>query len=291
MLSQPQINLFRSVFRGREDVHAERYYSKKKDRHGYGPVCAHKFDREEGCRLGEKTKACDQCPIADLTPLDDDAIRAHLEGEKTLGLYPLLEEDTCWFTAVDFDSHDDDPSATAQALEEARRFWTACHEHTLPAYVERSRSGQGVHVWLFFDSPVPAWKPRLLILKGLFPKAGLEVKRGAFDRVFPNQDKHSGKGFGNLIALPLQGEVVAHGNTVFLDPDNDFEVFPDQWGFLEQIERVGEEQIDALIKELNLDEKRRAGRQKKEAATPSAPEAYFWWIHNLLKFNNLSCSG
>jgi len=242
---QGRIPLFHSLFRGREDVHAERFTTRN-GRSGYGPVCRRKFKKEEGCRIGTISRPCDGCPTADYLPLTENALRAHLAGQTVRGIYLLLPDNTCWAFAGDFDAPKDDPEGPRKAWDEARRFWEVCDTQELPAYIERSQSGKGFHPWMFFDAPIPAWKIRLLAQEGLLPEAGLELGSGAADRFFPNQDKHSGKGLGNLIALPLQGKLVSEGRTAFLDPKTG-EPVPDQWEFLQAIERVSEPQIDELL--------------------------------------------
>src|SRR3990167_5179397 len=174
-------------------------------------------------------------------PLTDGWIEKHLIGSATLGVYPLLKDNTSNFIVADFDG-DNWQNAV-------RKFLDVCKEYALPVATERSRSGNGAHVWCFFSAPYPAYKSRSIFLS-LLREAGcidpLEKNEG-FDRLFPNQDYLSGKGLGNLIALPLQGESRKRGNTVFLDSDNDFEIVADQWEYLHVLERVTPELLDRLV--------------------------------------------
>jgi len=188
-----QIQLFKSVFRGREDVFAVRWENGKKS--GYMP--AYTYDpylyRAHKMRGG----IFQNYPGKTYLPLSDKEIEKHLKGEQLVGIYPLLHENTSWFIAADFD--DDN------WLEECKTFLKVCHENEIPAYLERSRSGQGGHIWIFFEQPYPAIRSRKIILS-LLEKSGLFSvfdKSYSFDRLFPNQDFLSGKGLGNLIALPL----------------------------------------------------------------------------------------
>ena len=157
------------------------------------------------------------------------------------GVYPLLEDETCFFLAVDFDK--------SGWQDDAAAFVRACRRLHLPAALERSRSGQGGHVWLFFETALPAAMARRLgshllteAMEGR-PDIGLD----SYDRLFPSQDTMPRGGFGNLIALPLQKEPRELGNSVFVD--DDFGPWSDQWSFLATVGRIGRAQVEAIVRE------------------------------------------
>ncbi len=157
-------------------------------------------------------------------------IENHLLGNETIGVYPLLPDETCWFLAVDFDKK------TWQ--EDSRAFMDTCRELNVPAALERSRSGNGGHVWIFFDRAIPAITARKLgcVVLTRTMERRHQLGLDSYDRFFPSQDTMPKGGFGNLIALPLQGVPRKTGNSVFVDTN--FEPYPDQWGFLSTLERV-----------------------------------------------------
>jgi hypothetical protein len=195
--TQQKLALFQRLFRGRNDVYAMRWESTKSGRSGYAPACANEW--QEG--ICEKPRvACRDCSHRQLLPLTDAAIYGHLAGEQTLGLYPLLENDHCFLLAVDFDEQD--------WRDDARAFWRSCKELEVQAALEISRSGQGAHVWVFFEEAIPAKDARRLgaALISHTCAATRQLQLSSYDRLFPNQDAMPKGGFGNLIALPLQKE-------------------------------------------------------------------------------------
>ena len=187
-----KIDLYLSLFRGRDDVYARRWVSRKTGRTGYSPALQdHAF---ENGRPKEVLSPDDYRPFTKV-----DFIENHLQGDRAIGVYPLLNDNTTWFLAFEFDGE--------RAFMEAEELQGVCEMQSIPAYLEKSRSGN-FHVWIFFTTPIPAWKARRVGLE-LLKEAGVvgeerQSERQAFDRMFPNQDRLSGKGFGNLIALPLQ---------------------------------------------------------------------------------------
>jgi hypothetical protein len=189
-----KLTLFRSLFRGREDVYALRW--EKGEKHGYAPAADMDW-RTINAAPPEKRKEAAR-KTRSLLPLTDAAIRDHLEGKVTIGIYPLLPDETCSLLAVDFDKSEWQKDATA--------FLATCHHSNVPATLERSRSGNGGHIWFFFDRPVPAADARRLgaALLTRTTEARHEVSLDSYDRLFPNQDTMPKGGFGNLIALPLQ---------------------------------------------------------------------------------------
>ncbi len=147
--------------------------------------------------------------------------RNRLVRRHVLGIYPMLPDHTCRVLVADFDDH----SGNRNPLKDVLAFHEVCMVQDLPGHVLRSRSGNGFHVWFFFEKPVPAWKARCVGI-ALLREAeiiGLETDMSSFDRLFPAQDRISGKGFGSLVALPFQGNAVRKGHTLFLDPDTGFE--------------------------------------------------------------------
>lgn len=217
----------RRLYRGRDDVYARRWESARTGKSGYAPATAEGWSRH-----GSKT----------YLPLSDEAVAHHLLGRESIGVYPLLEDDTCWFLACDLDG-------TTWQLD-ALALLEACEEHGVPAALERSRSGAGGHLWIFFDAPVAASAARRLgamLLREAMTRRG-ELDLASYDRLFPNQDFLPAKGFGNLIALPLQSRCRAAGRSVFLDPAT-LEPWPDQWTFLNSLERVTPEQLERLLDE------------------------------------------
>src|SRR5207247_7859601 len=174
-------------------------------------------------------------------PLTDEVVRGHLVGDHTLGIYPLLQDETCWFLAVDFDKK------TWQ--KDAAAFLTVCCELNVPAAPERSRSGNGGHVWIFFDRAIPATTARKLgcaILTRVM-ESRHQVGLDSYDRLFPNQDTMPKGGLGNLIALPLQKLPREVGNSLFVDAQ--FNPYPDQWSFLATIHRMSSSAIEGLVEE------------------------------------------
>ncbi len=216
-----RINLFTSLFKGRSDVFAQRWEKRDGSFSGYFPAYTDRMKKN----------------FASLTPA---IIEAHLLGNKVIGVYPLLTDNTSYFVAADFDGDN--------WLESAKKVMEVCAKFNLPGYVERSRSGNGGHIWWFFEDKYPAYKARKIFLH-ILKESGVIApfdKEDSFDRLFPSQDYLSGKGFGNLIALPLQGIPRKSNNSVFLDPEKDFSPAMDQWEFLQAVRRIPIETLDRL---------------------------------------------
>ncbi|MFP4428963.1 MAG: TOTE conflict system archaeo-eukaryotic primase domain-containing protein, partial [Desulfovermiculus sp.] len=234
---QEKIALFRQLFRGREDVYPK-LWQNRKGRSGYIPACANEWKRPI---CGKPKVKCGQCDNRSLIPITDQVIYDHLAGKQTIGVYPLLPDDSCWFLAADFDKE--------SWQDDVLVFLNVCHEMGVPAALERSRSGNGGHVWIFFQSPVNAGTARKLGC-ALLTRA-MERRRqlglDSYDRLFPNQDTLPKGGFGNLIALPLQYYPRSQGNSIFLD--SDFQPYEDQWAFLAGMNRMSPEDIEVLVQE------------------------------------------
>jgi superfamily II DNA or RNA helicase len=227
-----KVALFRTLFRGREDVYALRWENERTGRSGWSPAVR-----------GGWAQARRRGGGAEYLRLDDEVMESHLMGGVHLGLYPLVEGDTCRFLACDFDRE--------TWILDALAYLDACNDAWVPGALERSRSGDGAHVWIFFSGPVPAATARRLGV-GLLREAmnrRAELDLASYDRLFPAQDFLPRRSFGNLIALPLQGGCRRRATTVFLDPTS-LEPFPDQWRFLSSMPRLspeGAEQVaDAL---------------------------------------------
>ncbi|MBN2034611.1 MAG: DEAD/DEAH box helicase family protein [Deltaproteobacteria bacterium] len=237
-----KISLFRNLFRGRDDVYARRFQSSKTGISGYQPACGNEWDRV----LCDKRRVkCHVCPNRYFLPLTDDVIRRHLSGRDengkdfVVGVYTMLQDETCFFLAVDFDKK--------SWVEDAGAYLETCRQLGLTAFLERSRSGHGGHIWLFFQEPIYAALARQLgshILTETMerrPDIGLD----SYDCFFPNQDTLPIRRFGSLIALPLQKQPREHGNSVFLD--DQCIPYPDQWAFLSTIRKISRQEVEGIV--------------------------------------------
>jgi superfamily II DNA or RNA helicase len=231
-----KVCLFRSLFRGREDVYAERWRMKDGN-WGYRPACRKNWEAVLASKPEDRVKV--DWETRALYPLTDEVIRLHLSGKKTVGVYPLLLDETCWLLAADFDK------TTWQ--EDSLAFVATARQLGLSTYLERSRSGNGGHVWIFFESPCPAVMARkvgcAILTRTMEGRHHLGLD--SYDRFFPNQDTMPTGGFGNLIALPLQWMPRQDGNSLFVDES--LRPYPDQWQLLASVRRVQADQVDWIV--------------------------------------------
>lgn len=234
-----KITLFMSLFKGRHDVYARRWENKKKETSGYSPACLNQW---QAGLCGKPKVSCTKCVNQSYAPLDEHAIEDHLRGNIVAGIYPMLPDETCCFLAIDFDE-----AGWQYDISTVRN---DCAELDIPFAVERSRSGNGGHLWFFFENPLSAALARkfgtALVTHSMTRRH--EIRFKSYDRMFPNQDTMPRGGFGNLIALPLQKAARIYHNSEFIDEN--FESYGDQWAFLSSIQKVSEDRIENLVSKL-----------------------------------------
>lgn len=241
-----RLRLFQSLFKGRENVFARRWFSKTTGKSGYQPVCINEW--KQGI-CDKKKYRCVICPNRNFAPLTTQDMYRHLEGKDeyccdVVGLYAIMQDNNCAFLCADFD----DKNCKYGYKEDVLAYVGVCREWQIPYAIERSRSGNGAHVWIFFEAPLPASKARRLgnaILTEAMTRNG-QMSFNSYDRFFPNQDYLPEGGFGNLVALPLQGQARRKENSVFVD--NDFLVYKNQWAFLYNLKKIQESTIDQLLR-------------------------------------------
>ncbi len=234
-----KIEIFQQYFRGRHEVYPIRWQNSQ-GRSGYSIACHNEWQH----LICQKPKIkCSECTHQNFKVLDSQAIYDHLSGKHTVGIYPLLSNNHCYFLAADFDKAD------WQAAVQS--YTKACKELDVPYAVERSRSGNGAHIWIFFSEPAPAKEARLLgfrlLDRAMEFHAGLSF--ASYDRLFPNQDIMPAGGFGNLIALPLQNTPRQSGNSVFIDEDGI--PYRDQWQFLNQLKKLALTDLYNILEQVN----------------------------------------
>ena len=244
---EERIELFRSLFRGREDVFARRWYSKVTNKSGYQPVCVNEWRRG---LCDKKAIKCAECPNRNFVSLGYDDVCRHLIGNDengcdVVGIYAIMSDNNCAFLCTDFD----DKSCKHRYKDDVLAFVGVCRDWNIPYSIERSRSGNGAHVWIFFDAVVPAYKARRLgnaILTEAMSRDG-RMAFDSYDRFFPNQDRMPEGGFGNLVALPLQGKARKDLNSVFVD--DEFFAYRDQWAYLAQVQKIEEQKVDVILQQ------------------------------------------
>jgi len=236
--TEEKVALFRSLFRGREDVFPKLWENAKTRRKGYAPACSNEWVRG----VCEKPRVkCGKCSQRAFLPVADQVILGHLQGRHVIGVYPLRPDESCFLLAADFDG----PSWK----EDVAAFVSTCRRIGVMPAIERSRSGKGAHAWFFFSGPVPASTARQmgchLITETMSHRHQLRMT--SYDRLFPNQDTMPSGGFGNLIALPLQHKPRQEGNAVFVN--DDFHAYADQWAYLASLPRLSPETVHAIAEE------------------------------------------
>lgn len=242
--SAEKIQLFMSLFHGRDDVFALYWESKRSGKKGYSPACKNSWVPGV-CPLPQKK--CHQCTERNLIPYSPEAIEKHLSPQyrDVIGVYAILPDDTCLFLAIDLDEEN--------WPEDVKAVRSVCRSHRIPCSVEKSRGGNGAHIWFFFSEPVPAATARRMgssILSAAM-KADARLSFASYDRMFPNQDTLPSGGFGNLISLPLQPDAARTcGGSLFIDENGN--AYPDQWAYLSQIERIALNDIETAIARISL---------------------------------------
>jgi superfamily II DNA or RNA helicase len=242
-----RVALFCNLFRGRTDVFARRWYSKATGKSGYQPVCANEWRRGI---CNKKLTKCTDCPNRSFQSLGYNDICNHLIGSHgnscdVVGIYAILPNNNCMFLCTDFD----DKNCIHNYKEDVHAFTSVCKDWGIPYSIERSRSGHGAHAWIFFENETPAYKARRLgnaILTEAMERDG-RMSFNSYDRFFPSQDRMPEGGFGNLVALPLQGKARKKLNSVFVD--DDFLAYKDQWSYLFQVKKLDESTVDTILQQ------------------------------------------
>ena len=237
--STSKIKLFMSLFKGRDDVYAKKWENKKKATSGYSPVCLNQW---QAGLCGKPKMSCSKCANQLYDALDKHVIEDHLRGIIIAGIYPMLPDETCHFLTMDFDE--------AGWQEDVTTVREVCTKFDVPVAVERSQSGNGGHLWFFFENRLPAALVRKFgaAILTFSMNTRHEIPFKSYDRLFPNQDTMPKGGFGNLIALPFQKSARKNNNTEFINEN--FESYSDQWAFLSSIQKISEERIIDLTKQL-----------------------------------------
>jgi hypothetical protein len=238
---EEKIDLFIQLFRCREEVFPHYWENKRTGKSGYSPVCENEW--KKGVCFKPKVE-CRRCSNQAFLPFDFEAVRDHLTGRTAMGSYAITEEDTCLFLAADFDK--------STWKEDVAAYRTAAAEMNVEVATEISKSGNGAHAWIFFNTHVPAGKARklgeIILSKAMSMQTTLNLD--SYDRFFPNQDLMPSGGFGNLIALPLQKQYRSNGTCVFIDEDSN--PYPDQWEYLSRLQRLSEQDLDTLLYEADF---------------------------------------
>ena len=243
---EQRVEIYMSYFRGRDDVYP--YLSINKNNPNikyYIPACVNEW--KNGVCNKTMGKPCKTCQYKELKPINCDVIKNHIYNNKTIGIYPLLEDETCYFLAFDFDDKKDENHIKDDVLAFAK----VCDENNVPIAIEKSRSGKGIHCWLFFNEKIKAVTARklgsLLLSKTMEIRDNLKIE--SFDRMFPNQDFMPKGGYGNLIALPFQTEPAKYGNTIFID--RNFIPISNQWEYLSNLKQLKEIEVIEIINKLS----------------------------------------
>ncbi len=235
---EEKVARFLDLFRGRTDVYPKRWVNAKKGTKGYSPACANEWVRDV-CK--KPRVKCGECPNQAFIPVTEKTGHDHFRGRHVIGVYPMLENETCWFLAVDFDK--------GQWRDDVTAFARTCRTKGVPFAVERSRSGDGAHGWFVLETQISAGGARkmgcYLITETMAGRH--ELPMASYDRFFPNQDTMPRGGFGNLIALPFQDGPRQKGNSVFVDAP--WTPYPDQWAFLAGLRRMTSGEVEALARE------------------------------------------
>ena len=236
------IKLFRNLFVGRDDVYAE-HWCGKDGKSNYSPAKSHDWNKHV---IDPRTKRRICSESCQLLPLTNKVIAEHLSGKRIIGVYPLLPDDSCKFLAVDFDKSTWNKDCIA--------FLETCDELSVPAYLERSRSGAGGHIWIFFNTLIPASLARKLgtYIITRTKEKHYQLSFDSYDRLFPNQDTLPRGGFGNLIALPLQAIAAKSGNSVFVDKN--FQPFDDQWTLLAGVVQINQSKVEEIVRQAIVQE-------------------------------------
>lgn len=272
--SEEKIRIFEEVFKGRRDIYAKRWESNKTGKSGYSPACANEFNQS---KCDKPRMKCSECPYRELLPLTESVIKKHLRGDITIGIYPLLPGDICNFLVIDFDKK--------TYKQDVLAFWNTCDEFNIPIYVERSRSGNGAHVWMFFEESIPAKVARKvgnILLTKTMEKKSLDLD--SYDRIFPNQDTIPKGEFGNLIALPFQGKSAKLGNTVFVN--RRFEPIENQIEVLINIKKMKYEEIYEFVDKYKDDDYKEFDIQELENEEELPPKDN---LKDIIFSNNIQC--
>ena len=267
-ITKQHVQYFYLLFKGRNDVYSKRSgkANKKTGKHGYYTQCWN-FWKDGICpKKNHSQFNCGECQNQKYKELTGQVLYEHLIGARedasdVIGLYPMFPDETVNFLVFDFDCHDDkisgDDGANFESdwMTEVNAFRKICEINEVPVLVERSRSGKGAHIWIFFEKPIVASVARLFGT-ALLSKGAESVNMKNFkyyDRMLPAQDhiplntKTGKPGLGNLVALPLQGQALKLGNSAFIDEN--WNVYPNQWECLKEVKKLSLETVEERIKE------------------------------------------